>query len=468
MRKKVVLYNPKAVFWTMPLPLLAVGSALDPAEFEVLIVDGRMDSQDTLLTALDGALCLGISVLTGAPIEDALTISRLVNKKRPDLPVIWGGWHPSLFAEMCAAERSVSAAVVGQGEESFAEIVHRLSQNQSLTGIEGSVVNARDEIQVNPPRPLRDVNNFPPHNYDLIDVESYFGRKGRRQFDYISSQGCHFRCNFCADPAVFNRRWFGLAPERIVEELAELWNQFRFDDLSFQDETYFTNQRRVAQVAEGFLQRGLEFSWFGTMRADQGRRLDDKILELCARSGLRRVMIGLEAGAQETIDMIQKDIKIEDMFATADKLIKFGVGAIINVIVGFPGESAESVSETLRVAGELRAMSSSFDLAVFYYKPYPGNPIADRLQADGYRFPENLEEWAKFDYVGSSSEWLDEQQKDEIEHFKFYQRFAYSDKAGIGRVPLKYLARWRIKRRFYAVPLERRLIERIRPRPQLS
>ncbi|MFQ5614014.1 MAG: B12-binding domain-containing radical SAM protein [Anaerolineae bacterium] len=469
MRRKVVLYNPKAVFWTMPLALIAVGSALDREKYEVVIIDGRLDSVQTLLGHLDDALCLGITVLTGAPIKDALAVSRAARAHRPDLPVVWGGWHPSLFPEMCAAAPEVTAAVVGQGEETFAEIVERLAAGQSLAGVPGCAVgDGQGGVVVNPPRPLRDINDLPRHDYALLPVERYFDLKGQRQLDYISSQGCRFRCNFCADPAVYRRGWYGYAPERMVAELAGLWRQHRFTDLNLQDETYFTHQQRVAAVAEGFLRHGLQFTWTGTLRADQGRRINDETFALCKRSGLRRVMIGLEAGSQETIDWIQKDIKVEDMWITAEKLIRHNIGAIINVIVGFPGEPPESVAETLRVAKELRAMSADFELALFYFKPYPGNPIAERLRAEDYRFPVSLQEWAEFDYIGSGSEWLSDGQLREIEHFKFYQRFAYSSNRNPLRWPLQTLSRWRVENRVYILPLDRALIEWLRPAPALS
>jgi hypothetical protein len=113
-------------------------------------------------------------------------------------------------------------------------------------------------------------------------------------------------------------------------------------------------------------------------------------------------------------------------------------------------------------------MSSDFELAVFYFKPYPGNPIADRLRAENYRFPQTLEEWADFDYIGSSNDWLSDEQKEEIEHFKFYQRFAYSGNRSLLRWPLQKLSRWRVERKMYAMPLEKTLIERLRPGQALS
>jgi radical SAM superfamily enzyme YgiQ (UPF0313 family) len=370
---------------------------------------------------------------------------------------------------MCAADPAVTAAVIGQGEETFAEILDRLSVVAGLDGIAGCAHRRPDgRLQVGFPRPMRDINAFPAHDYSLIPVERYFAAKGRRQLDYISSQGCRFRCNFCADPAVYNRGWYGYSPERMVDEITAAWQRYHFTDLGLQDETYFTHQKRVAAIAEGFLRHNLHFTWTGTLRADQGRRLDDETYALCKRSGLRRVMIGLEAGAQQTIDLIQKDIKVEDMWLTAEKLVRHNIGAIINVIVGFPGEPPESVAETLRVARQLRAMSPTFELALFYFKPYPGNPIADRLKSENHRFPATLEEWADFDYIGSSNEWLSPEQKREIENFKFYQRFAYSPNRSLARWPLRVLSRWRVENRAYALPLDRALIEWLRPVQSLS
>lgn len=154
-RIKVVLYNPRAVFYTMPLALLAVGSELDPEHYEVIIIDGRLeaDAERRVIENLDGAVCFGVTVLTGAPITDALRVSRAVKRVRPDIPVIWGGWHPSMFARECLDEHSVDVTVQGQGEETFKEIVERLVAGRSLEGCAGSTVRLRDgTICCNPPR----------------------------------------------------------------------------------------------------------------------------------------------------------------------------------------------------------------------------------------------------------------------------------------------------------------------------
>ena len=468
-RPKIVLYNPQAVFYTMPLALLAVGSYLDPQKYEVRILDGRLerDPVGAVLAAIDDALCLGVTVLTGAPIRDALRITRAAKARRPDLPIVWGGWHPSLFPTATLDEPGVDVTVQGQGEATFGELVERLAAGEDLVGLRGTTVRANGQVVQNPPRPLVDMNTFPPANYDLISVERYFRLKGQRQLDYISSTGCHFRCAFCADPFVYKRRWVARDPARMGEEIEMLWRRYRFDDLAFQDETFFTYRDRVVALAEEFLRRGLRFTWTGTLRADQGFRLSDEVLALCVRSGLRRVMIGVESGAQEMLDWMTKDITVEQVLDAAEKCVRHGIGAIFPFIVGFPGESDASVRATLALVKRLRAMSPAFETPIFYFKPYPGSRITEEVVRNGYRLPTTLEGWAEFDFVGSAGPWVSPEKYALIERFKFYNRFAWGPETRL-RWPLQKLARWRCRRDFYHLPLEKIVVERLKPLPRLS
>jgi anaerobic magnesium-protoporphyrin IX monomethyl ester cyclase len=179
-RPRVVLYNPRAVFYTMPLALLALASSLDRRDVEVVIIDGRLERDPVrrVLAAAEGALCVGITVLTGAPIRDALAVSRAVKARHPACQVIWGGWHPSLFARECLEEPSVDAAVVGQGEDAMREIVARLRVGESLHGCAGVTTRNGDDVVAGPARPLRELDQYPSHDYSLIAVDSYFALKG--------------------------------------------------------------------------------------------------------------------------------------------------------------------------------------------------------------------------------------------------------------------------------------------------
>ena len=469
-RPKVVLYNPQAVFFTMPLALVTVGSHLPPERYEVIIIDARLEADPVAaVTAhLDDALCLGVSVLTGAPIRDAIMISRAAKAYRPDIPVIWGGWHPSMFGPECLEEPSVDITVQGQGEETLVEIVERLASGESLEGCYGCTYRSpQGQVCRNPPRALRDLNDFRPHNYDLIDVERYFVLKGKRQLDYISSQGCAFRCAFCADPFVYNRKWLKLAPERMGEEIEALWCQYRFDDVNFQDETFFGNASRVLAVAEEFIRRKLPISWAATMRADQCWRLSEEIFAKSKESGLRRVLIGVESGSQAMMDRIQKDIKLEQVFFAAERCRKYDVAVNFPFIVGFPGESDASVQATIEVAKRLRAMSPKFQTPIFYFKPYPGTALTHEAVKDGFLLPSSLEAWSEFDFVGSIGPWVSPQKYRLIEAFKFYQEKAWDDGAAWQR-PLRRIAHWRLRNDIYSLPIEKTISHWLTPPQVLS
>ncbi len=469
-KRKVVLYNPRAVFYTMPLALLAVGSALDPKKYDVRIVDGRLEKDPVgrVLSHLEGALCLAVTVITGAPIRDALNITRATKAARPDLPVVWGGWHPSLFPAETLDEPNIDVTVKGQGEIVFKTLVEKLASGASWENLAGIACRSKDGVRLNPSDGLTDINELPPHNYDLIPVEKYFVMKGRRQLDYIASLGCRYRCGFCSDSLVYSRRHVSLSPERISEDISGLWRRYRFDDLSFQDETFFTSPSRISAIVEQLIKREHRFTWSAAMRADQGVKLTDEIFRLCARSGLRQAIIGVESGSREMLDWMRKDITIEQVLECADKCRRHGIGAVFPFIVGFPDESKESVRASMNLAKRLRRMSARFETPFFFYQPFPGSLINEGLIRTEMDMPETLEAWSDFDFIGSSGPWVDPDKHRLIKNFKFFNHLSgYGDDGFFVKIPRK-MARWRCRFDFYRLPLERILIEWMKPPQKLS
>jgi radical SAM superfamily enzyme YgiQ (UPF0313 family) len=466
-RLRVVLYNPQAVFYTMPLGLLAIGSALDPSRYDVRIIDGRLESDavDRVLAECDGALCLGVTVLTGAPIADALRVLRAVRRVYPRLPTICGGWHPSLFAVEMLEEPTIDITVQGQGEATFAELVTRLGEGREFSDVRGLSYRDADGVHRNLPRPLLEMDSLPAPDYGLINVERYFELKGTRQLDYITSIGCPFRCAFCADPFVYLRGWKGVSALRLGEQVEQLWRRYQFTDLNFQDETFFTYRKRVMEMATQFIGRGLTFSWAATLRADQAVRLGEEALELCVKSGLRRVLIGVESGSPATLLRIHKDTTIEQVHIAADLCRRHGLAVIFSFIVGFPGESPSAMRETLDLVKRLRGMSPKFETPIFYYKPYPGSGLAEAIAAD---VPKTLEEWATFDYVqGELGQWVTPGAFAEVERFKFYNRHVWVGD-GLWKRPLQLASRLRCRYHWFAFPVEKALVQRLRPEQELS
>jgi len=472
MKKTVLLYNPKAVFFDMPLALLAIGSVLDPEKYTVIIVDGRLEDDpfEKIEAHLSDAVCFGVTSLTGGPIKDGLLISRNVKALRNDIPVIWGGWHTSLFPEQTLVdEASIDITVQGQGEQTFNELVNALAMGTSLSTIAGICYrNAEGTIVKNSPRIITPMDQFSDVNYGLIDVEKYFEKKGRRQLDYISSTGCHFRCTFCADPFVYERKWTAVSADVMVNKLEELYHKYQFTDLNLQDETYFTFRNRVVEIAEKIIEKNLKFTWAATMRADQGSRLSEEDFLKCAESGLRRLLIGVESGSQEMMDWLKKDIKMEQVYLCAARCQQFGIAVIFPFIVGFPDETQKSLDGTVNMVLELNQMNPNFTTPIFYFKPYPGSSITEEVIKKGYQLPQTIHEWSDFDYIGSSGPWVSAEKHRFFEHFKFYIKLGYSQNRGALNRPIQWLARWRCKRKFFQFPVEKKLYQLLVKKASLS
>lgn len=451
----------------MPLGLMAIASCLDKNKYDVRIIDGRLegDAVARVLEELDGALCLGVSVLTGAPIGDALRVLRAAKSRFPTITTVCGGWHPSLFPEDMLDESSIDITVQGQGEATFTELVAYLDKGEPLDAVCGITYRDQGGRKRNPERPMVPMEVFPPVDYALIPVERYFQMKGRRQLDYISSTGCLFRCAFCADPFVYKRGWQAIGSERLADELQILWKKYRFEDLNFQDETFFTYRRRVTEVAEQILGRDMSFTWAATMRADQGVRLGEDAFRLCVKSGMRRVLIGVESGSPAILKRIEKDTTIEQVMLSAEMCARNGVAVIFSFIVGFPGETDDDVMQTVALVKKLRAMSPAFETPIFYYMPYPGSAISAELTPE---MPQSLDAWAEFDYVqGEAGRWVSSDMYQFIERFKFYNHYAWGGRRIVKR-PLQLLARWRCQRNWFDFPFEKTIAQRFLPRVELS
>ena len=130
--------------------------------------------------------------------------------------------------------------------------------------------------------------------------------------------------------------------------------------------------------------------------------------------------------------------------------------------MGFPDEPPESIQATLDVAKKLRAFGPDFQVAVFFYRPYPGSAITDALARRGHPLPRSLDEWAAIEADASRSPWVDDDKRALVDRFGFYQRIGWA-RPTRWRGPLQALARWRCRRDIYALPIEKAIVEWLRP-----
>jgi len=449
----VVLYNPASRTRALPLSLVHIASVLPGRP--IAIVDGRLDLAPEARVAelAREASCLGVTVPTGAPIRDALRVTQAARAERPDLPVVWGGWHPSLMPEQCLAAEAVDGCVVGQGERTFCEVLEALDDGASLAAVPGIVWRRGGDVVRNAARPFEDVNRFPRADFELLDMERYFSFMGMRRLDYCSSQSRTPPLDTGPEPNTL--RWSGLRADRVVEEVAEHARRYRLAEVLFSDDDFFLDPERVQAICAGLVMKGDRIPWSGTGRTAVLARLADDQLRIMKESGCHRVHVQVSWPA--SADLARRR---EEVLGTAERLNRFQIGGRFSFVVGFPQEPPASLEETYKTVKALRQMNREFETPISFFAPYPGSEWVERMQALGLLTPRSLEEWAELEsHTAKGGNWVPEQVRKKVPRYNFYVRHGYSkSRGGIGRRLLGLGARVRVKTNFFGLDIERQLV----------
>ena len=445
-QQSIVLFNPctereKRPSQWAPLSLLALGSVLDERGYNVVIMDEKMEEDATknVLDIAPEALFLGITSMTGPQIRNGIHIAKKVREVHSKLPIIWGGWHPTLCSDSTIASLNVDVVVRGQGQETIIEVAERLKAYQTLEGVLGVSYKENGHIVHNPPRPFKDPNHFKRLAYHLLDLKKYQSAQPRdvgpknlpsffgqaKGINYIASYGCPYKCAFCSLYNVYHQRYYPLSPSRVVEDLEYLVNE-GFNLITFEDNLFFMNQSWVGEICEGIIERQLDLKWYAAGRAPDLTRFGENLLDSIRRSGCLYVLIGAESGSQDVLELIDKKAKPSDTEKAVDRLAQHGITACLTYMVGVPGESQESHWETFEQMGRIKAHHENTSVTLCVYTPYPGTLLFDRALASGFQEPTTMESWSKISHSTSQLPSLSSKSLHRIRIFKnFYLRYAY-------------------------------------------
>lgn len=462
-----------------PLGTLAIAGYLESKGIPILHIDQRVEkkSHQIIMDCIrDGALCIGMGFGTGPQIKHVIELSEAIKNEYPDFPVIWGGWHPSILVKQTLEHDAVDIIVKGQGEVSFFELVKCLLKGSSYEDLEGIAYKVNGEIFVNPDRKLEDLNDMPPMAYHLIDFKDYPGPPMRRSSpedrfsQFRSSQGCPWRCAYCADPLVFNRRWTSLTAERIVDELENLSKKYGITYVDFVDDTFIVNKKITIAFAKEMIRRKVPIKWSANVRTGSIARLEQDDLNLLREGGCDLLHPGVEATTQEMLNYIHKDEKNENTLIAAEKVKKAGIVGLFAFMVSFPDEPENMVQQTFSMISDLKKMNPDNIMPVNFYVPYPGNILYERSQKKGFKPPTDLIGWNDFGTrIGLATPWLTKKVRDEVMKLdKYLLPAAYPSRLlkyrmenssfGFVYKIFNKIAKYRMKNRYFKWPLEWKLI----------
>src|SRR3954447_1519362 len=469
MRNKVVFFFPafSSQEATAPLGILAVSTPLLRAGYQVVLIDSTItpNFQRRVIEELKDAICLAVSLVTGPMIRETVQIAREVKRLYPNLPIVLGGWHPSLLPDQTLAAEYVDVVVVGQGEEALLDVVQRIEAGESLRGVAGVGYKEEGRIRFNPSRALRPLREMPPKAYHLADFDAYQRVCGRRWAMYTSSLACPYNCAYCTNDGVYGRKWNALDPEQVVEETTDLVSRYGLSLLWIVDDNFLVDRNRAIGIAEGLVRSGVRFDWSIQGSTNLVNRFSVEELKLLRRAGLSQVSQGADSGSEKVMHLMNKDFqKLETIYQAANKLTQASIRPSFNMIFGFPGEDAPERRESVRLIMNICRQYPGAEFWTNIFTPYPGSPVMKRAFELGIDVPKSFDGWVDFFPRYTILPWLKDAQHKRLQIMRDYLRIAFN-RVPIGKQrkhPINRLihslisisARWRLDHDFYAAPFE--------------
>lgn len=470
-----------------PLSLLHLAAALD-RQGSSEIIDGNVDRD--LLSASLSAIgqgdfdAVGISVMGGPQIAPAIEVSRTIRERFPSLPIIWGGYFPTLYTDTALSASYVDYAIRGQGEESLPELVAALGKPQpALANIGGLSWKNGDTIVHNPNRrfSLGDTGLVLPYD-KLGDPSRYLARTflGKRTAAHQAAIGCRFRCTFCGVAAMFGGTTMLPAAARLERDLSYLKYELGADSIQFFDHNFFDREEDMIPLLE--VMAKLEMPWWCYARSDALLKLSESTWKLVRKSRLRMAYIGAESPSGQMLKEIRKGTRPDQTLQVAELCRRNGVIPELSFMVAPPENTEEETQHTFEFIRELKRINPESEIIVYIYTPLPessrhekdrgkrpGMALLD-LNGEPVIFPKTPEEWMQPQWVNyachADAPWLTDKLRQHIHDFVTVLRCRFPTVQDLRSPPwakrsLSAMAAWRYRHRKYDKPWELNLANRL-------
>lgn len=483
----IILVNPRATKpknRRFPLAILSIAAVLEGKE-EYAIVDGNLDNhpERTIdrIMAESPAELLALTVMPGPQMAASIPICRNFRQKYPKVPIVWGGYFPSLYADAALNAPYVDFAIRGQGEDTFLELLSVLRSSRRFTGIPG--LSFKDDFGLhvhNTERHMRSPNDFPwPPFHRLPSPAKYILPTflGRRTAVHHASIGCPFRCKFCGVVPVHDGRQKLEAPDRTAAILTQLKRDYSIDAVQFYDNNFFLNESHARVQAQALEPLGLR--WWAEGRVDAVLRYSDETLRAIRRAGAKMIFFGAESGSDRVLKEMDKRITSAQTLELAARIRQFDIVPEFSFVFGNPADPESDTRDNIQFIRRIKRLNPDAEIIVQHYVPTPHPDGMYGNIEDKITFPRSPEEWASERWYNFTIRhdprlsWLPRRVKNRIDNFELVISSRWPTVQDIylprwGRTTLKALSSWRYLLGFYDCPLElewaQRLIALRKPR----
>lgn len=499
-KHKVVLINPqmcKPSGVRLPLSILALAAALE-SRYDYELVDGNVvpDVIATTLAALagNGRALVGITVMPGPQVAPAIELSRAIRTRRPDVPIVWGGYFPTLYAAAAMNAAYVDYVVRGPGEDILLELLEGLGDAGAIRSIAGLSWKDGGEIVHNPARKLRLPNEYPSYPYyRLGNVQTYLRPSfmGTRTGVHQAALGCRYHCTFCGVVSMFNGFTAMEPAQRIDHAFSTLRGAYGANAMQFYDHNFFDTERTSMPAIEVLART--QVPWWCYARADTLANFPAATWELLRKSRLTMAYIGAEAGSDEVLRRMRKGSRASHTFEVARKCREYGVIPEFSFVLGGPEDPEGEIERTLSFVRRVKEANPECEIILYFYSPTPQRapgfrgsdpnapvlPVLNGYGPNGPDLPATPEEWTQPQWINyvchQDAPWLSPKMRQRVKDFakvlacRFPTVQDYST-APWGKAVLRGLATPRYLTGRYSNPWELDLVRKLIPlrQPQVE
>lgn len=400
---KVILINPPVSFdifygeWDMsdvkssspPLGILSLASMIQRYGYDVKVLDAHAEGLtiDQIIDEIKDFQpeVVGLTAMT-VMISASASIAKAVKEHNPNITTIIGGVHVTAEPiETLNRYPQFDYATVGEGEVVFTEFLEHLNIQQSQrtsAKVKSLVWREGDKINVNERRAFfKGLDEFPPPAFDLVPNLfnhyrlSVFGTKKFKSVGLVTSRGCTGKCTFC-DLGVVGRGYRYNSAEYLIKLMKDVYEKYGVTDFLFYDDLFVGSRPRLTEICEWIIKEKLPFTWSCCARVDF---IHTDMLDLMKRGGCWMIEYGIESGSQRIIDSMRKNISKEKIRETIDKTYEAGITTKGNFIFGNPGETHDSIMESINFACSLKLTYFQHT----FLAPLPGSELYETASRYG-------------------------------------------------------------------------------------
>lgn len=432
----------------LPLGILSVGSALKKKGYEVKLININEKEIDRTVEEIikNKPDYLGISVMTGIQTRHSAEFSKKL-KEKSDIPVVWGGIHPSLLARQCLEEPFVDFVIQGEGEETIIEFTRNFLAGKNFSSVSGLGYKENGRVVLNSQRPLiADLNEW-RLDFSLLDLEKFIFplAQYRRAIAYKTSRGCPYQCAFCYNYEFNKARWRAWPEEAVLEDINFLKDKYKIDAVKFYDDNFFVDRKRALSLLKKInLPAHLE------IRIDF---INEELAKELKNLNIFDMLIGIETGSDRLLQLIDKRFTVKKLLEGVEIIARNNLRASYSLMVGLPTETKEEFKQTIDLMRQIYQIHPRAGFTLGAYLPYPGSRLYEFSLTQGFKPPENAEGWGEIDRFRKDfkSPWVNVRRVWIIrECFKI---LSWDFK------PLKKWLEFRIKNNFYFLPWDIYAIE---------